>query len=80
MRSVMASLLAWLVIRHRISAAQMKACYKLADEWPDDYAQDIRKYLWYRLYGDGRAETKESMMGSFKSLKRSGIQLASYSS
>jgi hypothetical protein len=37
----------WLIIGHRISSAQMKACYKMADEWPDDYAQDIRKHLWY---------------------------------
>jgi hypothetical protein len=36
-----------LVIGHRITVSQMEACYKLADEWPDDHDQDLRKHLWY---------------------------------
>jgi hypothetical protein len=37
----------WLIIGHQITAAQMKACYKLADEWSDDYGADVSKNFWH---------------------------------
>jgi hypothetical protein len=36
----------WLIIGHRISPAQMKACYDKSDEWTEEYRLSAGKNLW----------------------------------
>jgi hypothetical protein len=37
----------WLIIGHRISPAQMKACYEKSDEWTEEYRLSVSKHLWH---------------------------------